>query len=262
MPLDFQPDATDEAPPVQELHEHDAVCPRDRNCVRPLLVNAPAKLARASVQTSTTASVMTCLNLRGWKGAMVASYYTMPELRAKSGGLTAAAAQQRLRSYTRYASGTYDVFLSHSFHDAQAILGLHGLLTEQGLRVYVDWIDDPELDRSRVSPSTAARLRERMKSSRSLVYATSQAARNSRWMPWELGYFDGIRDGSRVSILPVEDGVTAFNGEEYLGLYKVIEKRRVSGVLRPYAVRPSGRQAESVVSFAKGQDRFIDLVTR
>lgn len=164
---------------------------------------------------------------------------------------------------TKSATGSFDIFLSHSFRDAQAILGLRKLLTDQGLRVYVDWIDDPELDRSRVSSSTAARLRGRMQQSKSLLYATSRAASGSRWMPWELGYFDGYRDGTLVSILPVEGGSGGtFDGQEYLGLYKVVEKVRVDGLLRPYVIPPSRRQAESLTSFANGRGEFLDLVTR
>ena len=81
-------------------------------------------------------------------------------------------------------------------------------------------------------------------------------------MPWELGYFDGIRDGSRISIMPVEDHArSGFDGQEYLGLYKVIEKVRVGNMIQPYAVRPSRLQAESLGSFAGGQGRFVDLET-
>ncbi|MDE3721377.1 toll/interleukin-1 receptor domain-containing protein [Nocardiopsis sp. N85] len=191
----------------------------------------------------------------------MANYYTMRELRARAGGLTAEGARERLRESAKSAVGPFDVFLSHSFQDAQVILGLRGLLSDQGLRVYVDWVDDPELDRSRVSSATAARLRQRMQQSRSLIYATSRAARKSRWMPWELGYFDGIRDGSRVSILPVDgDGLSAFDGEEYLGLYRVIEKVNADDQIRPYVLSHSRRQGESLASFVNGQGRLEDLV--
>jgi hypothetical protein len=197
------------------------------------------------------------------EGAVVASYYTMQELRSRAGELTASIAHEQLRMAAKSATGPFDVFLSHSFRDARAIVGLRNLLSGQGLRVYVDWIDDPELDRSRVSVATADRLRSRMRQSKSLVYATSRAARGSRWMPWELGYFDGIKDGSRISILPVEgDGNGTFQGEEYLGLYNVVEKVRVNGRLHPYAVRLPRRQAQSLTSFANGRGQWTDLVTR
>jgi hypothetical protein len=43
-------------------------------------------------------------------------------------------------------------------------------------------------------------------------------------MPWELGYFDGLRQG-RVAILPlVSSSEASFSGQEYLGLYPVVER--------------------------------------
>jgi hypothetical protein len=42
-------------------------------------------------------------------------------------------------------------------------------------------------------------------------------------MPWELGYFDGLKKG-RVAILPVSESVeTGFKGQEYLGLYNYVD---------------------------------------
>ncbi|MDO3136732.1 TIR domain-containing protein [Mycobacteroides abscessus] len=157
----------------------------------------------------------------------------------------------------------FDIFLSHSFRDARVILGIREWLTSQNLQVYVDWIDDPELDRSAVSAATAARLREQMGNSRSLIYATSRAAKTSRWMPWELGYFDGSKGSSRVSIMRLESSSSnRFVGEEYLGLYKQIEQVSSGGKLQPYAVRPSGKRGESLRSFSQAAGRYEDLVYR
>jgi hypothetical protein len=122
------------------------------------------------------------------------------------------------------ATQKYDVFLSHSFQDAQLILGLRDAILEMGFSVYVDWLEDPTLDRSNVTPETAGHLRERMKSSRSLLYATSEAAATSKWMPWETGYFDAHSNG-RVAIVPVTDSDSSddrFRGREYLGLYPYV----------------------------------------
>jgi hypothetical protein len=98
------------------------------------------------------------------------------------------------------------------------------MIERLGLSVYVDWIDDSKLDRSKVTIKTAALLRERMKACSSLVYANSANSSNSVWMPWELGYFDGIRP-RQVWVLPlVIDYDTEFKNQEYLGLYPPVEK--------------------------------------
>jgi hypothetical protein len=124
---------------------------------------------------------------------------------------------------------TYDIFLSHSIRDADIVLGVKGLLSDLGYRVYVDWIEDAALDRANVTPRTAELLRRRMGSSRTLLYVTTENADNSRWMPWECGYFDGLR--GKVAIVPVKTQPTSrYAGLEYLGLY-------------PYCVRTKDVQA-------------------
>lgn len=176
--------------------------------------------------------------------------------------MTASAAAGSLRTASKSATGAFDIFLSHSVRDARVILGVRDWLTSQDLRVYVDWIDDPELDRSAVSHATAARLRMQMVNSRSLIYATSRAAQQSRWMPWELGYFDGRKGNEQVAIMRLDSSSTdRFVGEEYLGLYKQIEKVRAGGNMEPYAVRPSRRQAESLRSFGQAAGRYEDLLS-
>ena len=118
----------------------------------------------------------------------------------------------------------YDIFLSHSYQDAEVIYGIKTIVEKQGLKVYVDWLEDPGLDQGRVTARTAQILRERMKSCASLVYVHSSNSKESAWMPWELGYFDGLKFGY-VWILPlVSEYDSEFKGQEYLGLYPPIEK--------------------------------------
>lgn len=68
------------------------------------------------------------------------TYYTATELRQRAGGLTASAAESELTRISKAAVGTFDVFLSHSLHDAPLILGLKRVLEADGLSIYVDWI--------------------------------------------------------------------------------------------------------------------------
>lgn len=119
---------------------------------------------------------------------------------------------------------TYDIFLSHSYADAQMILGAAEILRNAGYSVYVDWIEDAHLDRSNVTQESADLVRKRMRSCKWLVYATSENSSNSKWMPWELGYFDGFRPDC-VAIFPlVRSSISTFKGQEYLSLYPTITK--------------------------------------
>lgn len=118
----------------------------------------------------------------------------------------------------------YDVFLSHSKMDEELIHGVKTVLEDYGLTVYVDWIDNPELNRDSVTARTASTLRDKMRVSRMLVYAHTLNSTNSRWCPWELGYFDGHRGGN-VFIFPIAlSDQHSFYGQEYLGLYPYLDK--------------------------------------
>jgi len=122
---------------------------------------------------------------------------------------------------TQTTTKTYDIFLSHAFKDAELILGVKVKLETYGHSVYVDWLEDPQLDRSAVTPETAAKLRQRMTCCRSLFYSTTEASSNSKWMPWECGYVDGKR--GRTAILPLtETSMETYKGQEYLGIYPYV----------------------------------------
>lgn len=112
---------------------------------------------------------------------------------------------------------TYDIFLSHSSLDQDLVLALVRLFNQARYSVYVDWIEDSELDRNNVTKCTATVLKKRMTQSRGLAYVSTKNITNSKWCPWELGYFDG-RKNERCCILPVMEG-KRFEGQEYLGLY-------------------------------------------
>ena len=115
-------------------------------------------------------------------------------------------------------SAEYDIFLSHWFLDADVIAGVKVILRREGLRVYVDWIEDAQLSRDHVTKETAELLRVRMRRCRSLVYASSQASTSSKWMPG--GRLRILRTAIvpvRIAILPlVQSSQDTFRGQEYL----------------------------------------------
>ena len=123
----------------------------------------------------------------------------------------------------------YDVFLSHSYLDKDLILSLVELFNKADYSVYVDWKEDPELDRTHVTVETAAKLRKRMQSCKCLAYVSTSNISSSKWCPWELGYVDGEKNG-RCAILPiVKTKKDTFKGQEYLGLYPYIDYETIKG---------------------------------
>lgn len=153
------------------------------------------------------------------------------------------------------SSSRFDVFLSHSIRDAEVVLGAKRLLEETGKTVYVDWIEDPSLDRNNITPATASLIRTRMKQSAALFYLHSSSSGSSKWMPWELGYFDGYN--GNVAIFPIVGaGVASFKGQEYLGLYPYVDISMVSGTGRrePFIHRSAGDYA-SFATWRSGTDK-------
>lgn len=123
---------------------------------------------------------------------------------------------------------TYDIFISHSYTDADEILKLKQIIEEMDFTTYVDWVEDEQLDRSKVNKETAKLLRSRMKQCKSLFFVTSANSPESRWMPWELGYFDAFKQ--KVAILPIlEPSILTdeYKCQEYLGLYPYVTKDRI-----------------------------------
>lgn len=187
-------------------------------------------------------------------GGCLATYFTKSEARAAARSATIAKSQtvkssSQILKEDRLAtrdSESFDVFLSHSITDADLVFGVKRLLEARGLKVYVDWDTDAQLDRSTVDIETAELLRQRMRQSASLLYLATEAASSSKWMPWELGYFDGLRSG-QVAVMPLMDDENAkFTGQEYLGLY-------------PKVTKDSYRNTTTKDVFVEGQGRWTTL---
>lgn len=146
---------------------------------------------------------------------------------------------QLFKSYSRAlesaadtSADSFDIFLSHSIQDEEIVRGVHILLERFGYTVYVDWIVDRELSRESVSRDTALHLKRRMRQCSALLYLATENSGDSKWMPWELGFFDGYSRG-RVAILPVTKAESNhYTGQEYLSVYPYIDADTIEGTRR------------------------------
>ncbi len=130
-----------------------------------------------------------------------------------------------LHEYVATCSDTksYDVFLTHSIRDAELVLGVKVLLNCYKYTVYVDWSEDPDVDKSKVAKDIADKLRKRMQCAKSLIYITTENIENFKWMPWQLGFFDGFRE--KVAILPIKDTILySYHSKEFLSVYPYITR--------------------------------------
>ena len=121
---------------------------------------------------------------------------------------------------------TYKIFICHSSKDINEILELKAYLKKKyGWDAYVAEVDDPQMNPQKADKYTAKILKNRMENSLELYYVLSKNSQRSTWMPWELGFFNALKnDDSKIKILPIVDTndseVYNFEGHEYLELYE------------------------------------------
>ncbi len=115
------------------------------------------------------------------------------------------------------------VFLSHSHNDREWIQPTVQLLQRAGVRVYVDWLDE-EMPKN-VSQETAERLKKKIEDHHKFILLATRNSKESKWVPWELGYADRTKTLDHLAVLPVTAlGGWSFEGTEYVEIYpKIIE---------------------------------------
>lgn len=119
----------------------------------------------------------------------------------------------------------FDVFLSHSSINKDLVIDVKNKLHSYGISVYVDWLDDPEIDRRHVTRKTADILRIRMRQCQSLAFLDTEDARTSAWTPWEVGFADANKQ--RVFIIPIrtdEISYRNYQGREFFSLYPFLDE--------------------------------------
>lgn len=115
----------------------------------------------------------------------------------------------------------YNIFISHSTKDRNFLIDLVHDINKQGKNVYVDWMEDIEaLQRSKTNAKTASVIKHRIDSSDVVLCIKTEGALSSEWVPWELGYADGI--GKSIFIMDI-DGNTPVPA--YMQLYQLVPFR-------------------------------------
>jgi hypothetical protein len=103
-----------------------------------------------------------------------------------------------------------DVFVSHKLEDQDKAIALEATIRGWGFSCYID-ADDPELVRMKSAEAVderalADRIRGRLRNCRCFIYAYSARSLRSRWMQWELGFFDGRWGPRHIGLYDLDDG--------------------------------------------------------
>lgn len=120
----------------------------------------------------------------------------------------------------------YDVFISYSWNDRSYASKVVQLLEKCGYSVYIDY-QDTRLDRNNVSDQTAQRLVNEMKKCKGLLHLYSPSASVSKWCPWEVGIFSGLKNFRCANLPLLESSGDDFKRQEYLELYPYVDFEKV-----------------------------------
>lgn len=115
----------------------------------------------------------------------------------------------------------YDIFLSHSSKDKDLINALYCELCNKGFSVFLDTQDANNTDIDQM----AYHLKNAMNKSKYLLYLHTHNSKQSKWTPWELGYFDCKKKSNNIFVLPTLNDlneIAPYSGQEYLKQYKEI----------------------------------------
>jgi hypothetical protein len=134
------------------------------------------------------------------------------------------------------------VFLSHKHDEINILEGATGFLKEEGVDIYVDWMDEdmPAF----TNAETAKRLKLKIKVANKFILVATPNAINSKWCNWELGLGDAAKYIEHIALLPIDRTSQSFNGAEYLKIYPYIDFENGNGkyvngsnILRGYYVK-------------------------
>lgn len=139
-------------------------------------------------------------------------------------------AETRAWRATSATAAEATVFLSHSHQDTDLVEATVRFFASRRVHLYVDWLDPkmPEV----TDPNTALELKKRIRSLRRFVVLVTDRSSASRWVPWELGYADGVKREHDIAVFPVPNATTQPIAE-YIGIYSRIEMVGNNAVVIP-----------------------------
>lgn len=117
------------------------------------------------------------------------------------------------------------VFISHKHNDLEDLKGVIGYLEKEcDVSVYIDSSDEKMPEKTSVV--TAKRIKKIIKSCNKFILLATNAAIESQWCNWELGFGDAFKSKNNdIAILPMNDTNLSdldYAGNEYMELYPTI----------------------------------------
>ena len=135
------------------------------------------------------------------------------------------AMQPITESYSfEYAARKTTIFLSHKHDELDDLQDIIGFLEhEYNTKVYIDSKDSsmPKVTSGR----TAMQIKERITKCNKFILLATNAAIESKWCNWELGYGDSKKYKKNIALFPMKNRGEAdytYKGSEYMSIYPYI----------------------------------------
>lgn len=123
--------------------------------------------------------------------------------------------------YSESCSHQTTIFISHKHDDLNDLKGLLGYLEKTfDVKVYID-SNDPTMPKL-TSATTAENIKNRIKRCDKFILLATNAAVESKWCNWELGFGDANKFPKHIAIFPLKPKDSSdfnYKGNEYLDLY-------------------------------------------
>ena len=152
------------------------------------------------------------------------SYFSLNELKSVPN-------VDQLNATRKSLDNRHTIFLSHSHKDRDIIEKVIGFLLLLGNYVYVDWLD-PDMPQT-TSGETATKLKAKINECEKFVVLFTENSKESKWVPWELGYADAVKPIENIAIFPLKRNPytndSYFSGLEYFELYPIIKEGFIDG---------------------------------
>lgn len=158
--------------------------------------------------------------------------------------------------------GYVDVFISHGQKDKPRAGALKKKIEAMGFSCFID-ADDPVLAEKKArgreeEKALAEYIRQKLRDCRCIIYAHSTQTLTSRWMQWELGFFDGRWGPRQIGRYDLDEGRQQPDQDNDPGKSSVLEYLHIYQELTPRNLEDFLRRACSTRALADRADVDVD----
>lgn len=149
---------------------------------------------------------------------------TFSTYRITDSQLNEARTETRYFSEGGHVSSKRTIFLSHKHSDLEDLKDIIGFLRRQyDVDIYIDSMDANMPKKT--CGETALRIKNIIQKSDRFILLATDAAIESKWCNWELGFGDALKYRDKIALFPIKEAGSydfQYKGNEYMQIYPFI----------------------------------------